>query len=116
MRPVHIFTVQRPVGNPISISKVYKAFGENIPHYLPLEGGDFNGPLYMFCVDRNVDFENICEKYNYRYYPAYKFEVEEDKYNAGYEIRPTYFNKEQPYRLEKYVFGYPDTESDEESK
>lgn len=116
MRAVNIFTVQRPLGNQISISKVYKAFGENIPRYCPLEGDDFNGPLYMFCVDRTVDFETICENFNYRYYPAYKFEVEEAKYNGGYEIRPTYFNKEQPYSLEKYVFRYPDTESDEESK
>ena len=59
----------------------------NIPHYLPLEGGDYNGPQYLFCIDRTIDFESICEKYNYRYYPAYKFEVEEEKYNSDYQIR-----------------------------
>ena len=117
MRLVNVFTVQRPVGNPISISKVYKAFGTNIPRYQSLEGGDYNGPQYMFCVDRTVDFESICEKYKYRYYPAYKFEVEDNKYNSEYQIRSSYYSKEQPYRLEKYEpSGYPDTESDEEYK
>ena len=79
MRKVHIFTVQRPVGNKTSVRVLSDAFGLNIPHYLPLEGGDYNGPQYLFCVDRTVDFESICEKYNYRY-----------------------FNREQPYRLDKY--------------
>ena len=39
---VNIFTIQRPVGNPVSISKLYKAFGNNIPRYQALEGGDYN--------------------------------------------------------------------------
>lgn len=114
---VNIFTIQRPVGNPVSISKLYKAFGNNIPRYQPLEGGDYNGPQYQFCVDMNVDFESICEKYNYKTYPAYKFEVEKSKYNNKYIISSSYYNKEQPYKLKIYEpSGYPDTESDEESK
>jgi hypothetical protein len=103
MRLVNIFTVQRPVGNPHSVNILYKAFGNNIPRYLSLEGGDYNGPQYMFCVDRKVDFETICENYKYRYYPSYKFEVEEEKYNDSYQIHSSYYNKEQPYRLEKYI-------------
>jgi hypothetical protein len=102
MRKVNIFTVQRPVRNKTSVRVLSDAFGLNIPHYLPLEGGDYNGPQYLFCVDRNIDFEGICEKYKYRYYPAYKFEVEEEKYNNNYQIRTSYYNKEIPYRLEKY--------------
>jgi hypothetical protein len=102
MRTVHIFTVQRPVGNRTSVKVLSDAFGTNIPHYLPLEGGDYNGPQYLFCIDRTIDFESICEKYNYRYYPAYKFEVEEEKFNSNYQIRSSYYNKQQPYRLEKY--------------
>lgn len=102
MRSVNIFMVQRPVGNPTSVRTLSDAFGTNIPHYLPLEGGDYNGPQYLFCVDKNVDFESICEKYHYRHYPAYKFEVEEEKYNNTYQILSSYYNKEQPYRLYKY--------------
>lgn len=102
MRQVNIFTVQRPIGNKTSIGILSDAFSPNIPHYLPLEGGDLNGPQYLFCIDRNIDFEGICEKYKYRYYPAYKFEVEEEKYNNNYQIRTSYYNKEIPYRLEKY--------------
>ena len=102
MRSVNIFMVQRPVGNQTSVRTLYDAFGTNIPHYLSLEGGDYNGPQYLFCVDKNIDFESICDKYDYRHYPAYKFEVEEEKYNNTYQIRSSYYNKEQPYRLDKY--------------
>ncbi len=110
MRLVNVFTVQRPVGNQISVKVLSDAFGINIPHYLPLEGGDYNGPQYLFCVDRTIDFEAICENYKYRYYPAYKFEVEEEKYNNSYQIRSSYYNKEQPYRLEKYEASGYDSE------
>jgi hypothetical protein len=103
MRAVNIFMAQRPVGNPNSVSILYKAFGTNIPHYLSLEGGDYNGPQYLFCIDRNIDFESICDKYQWRYYPAYKFEVEEEKYNNSYQIHSSYYSKEQPYRLDKYT-------------
>lgn len=103
MREVNIFTIQRPIGNPIKVKEICKDFGEDIPQLCPLEGGDYNGPQYLCCVDRNVDFEGICEKYGYKYYPAYKFTVEEAKYNSEYQVRPNYFNKIEPYRLEKYV-------------
>lgn len=115
MRQVNIFTIQKSIGNHTSIRVLRKEFGDNIPQFNPLEGGDYNGPQYLCCVDRAVDFESICEKYNYRYYPSYKFKIDETKYNSEYEIRQTYFNREQPYRLEKYVSPtYYDSE--EESK
>jgi hypothetical protein len=110
MRLVNVFTVQRPVGNQTSVKVLSDAFGINIPHYLSLEGGDYNGPQYLFCVDRTIDFEGICENYKYRYYPAYKFEVEEEKYNNSYQIHSSYYNKEQPYRLEKYIESVYDSE------
>ena len=94
---VNIFTIQRPVGNPVSISKLYKAFGNNIPRYQALEGGDYNGPQYQFCVDMNVDFESVCEKYNYKTYPAYKFEVEKSKDNTASIIA---------LNLEKGIYNY----------
>ena len=115
MRKVHIFTIQRPIGNHTSLKVLRKEFGGNIPQFNPLEGGDYNGPQYLCCVDRTIDYESICEKYDYRYYPAYKFEVEESKYNGEYEILHNYTNRNEPYKLEKYVAPqYYD--SDEESK
>ena len=107
MRLVNIFTVQRPIDNNNSVNILYKEFGTNIPRYLSLEGGDYNGPQYMFCVDRTIDIETICDKYKYKCYPTYKFEVEELKYNNLYQVRSSYYNNQQPYRLEKYeATGY----------
>jgi hypothetical protein len=103
MREVNIFIIQRPIGNPVKVREVCKDFGENIPQLCPLEGGDYKGPQYICCVDKNVDFEAICEKYDYRYYPAFSFQVVEEKYNSEYQVLPNYFNKTEPYRLEKYV-------------
>ena len=113
MRQVHIFTIQRPVGNPIPVKRLYKEFGTNIPHYLPLEGGDYNGPQYLFCIDSSVDYESICEKYNYKYYPPYKFQVEESKFNNKFRISEVYGVKDTPYRLrENELSSYSDTDSE----
>jgi hypothetical protein len=111
MRAVNIFTIQRPIGNTVKVKEVCKEFGGNIPQLCPLEGGDYKGPQYLCCVDKKVDFEAICEKYDYRYYPAFSFQVEEEKYNSEYQVRPNYFNRNEPYRLEKYVASpYDDSE------
>ena len=59
----------------------------------------FSNPLTTASI---TAFKENCEKYDYKYYPAYKFEVEESKYNRLYQIRQNYFNKTEPYRLEKY--------------
>lgn len=111
---VNIFIIQKPIGNYIPIKIIYKEFGENIPHFCFLEG-NYTCSQYLCCVDSSIDFESICEKYEYRYYPAFKFKVDKNKYNSEYEIRQNYFNKEQPYILERYVQS-PYYDSDEESK
>lgn len=102
MYKVNIFIVQRPIENKTSVEVLSDAFGPNIPHYLTLKCDDNNGKQYLFCVDRNINFEYICEKYNYKYYPSYNFEVEKEKYNNKYQIKTSYYNKKQPYRLEQY--------------
>lgn len=98
MRQVNIFTIKKPRDNITSIETIYKAFGDNIPQMCPLEGW---GAQYLCCVDISVDFEGICEKYEYQYYPAYKFEVDDAMYNSEYQIKHNYCNKDQPYKLEK---------------
>ncbi len=90
--------VQRPIGNYISVIVLYNSLGINIPWFLSL--GDSQ---YLFCVDIEIDFESICEKCNYRYYPAYKMNIDNDKYNNKYQIIHTYNDKENPYKLEKYI-------------
>jgi hypothetical protein len=107
-RLVYIFTVQRPVGNPITANVLSKAFGKNIPRYGSLEGGDYNGPLYQFCIDRKINIENIITEHKYKLYSRlYEYEVEEEKYNSKYYITSTYYNNEKPYILKEYKsYGY----------
>ncbi len=115
MKSVNIFIIQKSIDNQIPVSIIYKEFGENIPHFYPLEMSCYNGSQYLCCVDETVDFESICEKYDYRCYPAFKFKIDSNKYNDQYQIQQNYFNKEQPYILEKYIEpSYYDSE--EESK
>jgi hypothetical protein len=107
LRAVYILTIKRPVGNPTSISTVYKAFGENIPRYLSLEGGDYKGPEYMLCIDRGINVKEICDKYDYICKNSRTYEVDESKFNKEYQIIPTYYSSDIPYRLEKYTLsGY----------
>jgi hypothetical protein len=102
-RLVYIFTVQRPVGNPITANILSKAFGENIPRYGSLEGGDYKGPIYEFCVDRKVNIENIIAEHKYKLYSRLReYEVEEEKYNNKYYITSTFYSNEQPYKLKEY--------------
>ncbi len=102
MRQVNIFIVQRPIGNRNSITKLYEEFGTNIPYFSLLDGGDYNGLQYLCCADRSIDYEAICDKYKYKYYPAYKFEVEESKFNNKFQILPLYGVKNTPYILREY--------------
>lgn len=104
LRSVLIFVAKRPSGNPIPVSTIYKAFGENIPRYLPLEGGDMKGLEYLFCVDKNVNVMEICKKYNYKCkdWAIKEYELEEEKFNRDYQIYSSFYSHQKPYYLEKY--------------
>lgn len=96
---VYCFTVQVPVGSNANIEDIYSEFGDNIPKYLPLEGGDYNGSLYLFCVDKKIDIIGICKKYGALFKSAELLEIDSDKYNNRYTIYQSYSSKDKNYEL-----------------
>ena len=85
------------------VSRFYKTilngisteFGKNIPHSLPFEGGTMGFITHLFCVDANVNVEEICKKYKCEMGKLSKIQIEEQNYNNNYIIHYTY-NKEGP--------------------
>jgi hypothetical protein len=108
---VYFFSVRSLKTCPIN--KLYKEFGKNIPHYLPLEGGPVT---YLFCLDMDpYDILAICRKNDYEIvgYDEYfeelfkeKFirrlftekEVDANQYNSEHIATPNYSGKQ--YELE----------------
>ena len=81
-------------------------FGKNIPKSLPYEGGPWGFISHLFCVDANVNIEEICKKNNCKMTEPYKMKIEEHMYNNKYVIRNTYNKNGPPFHLEldKTVF------------
>lgn len=106
---VNFFSV-RQNENLSNIKDLYKSFGENIPLYLPLEGG--SGINYLFCVVGNTkDLFEICKSHHYDVngcfdsdefddYAFKKIEIEDEKYNPNYYACPTYYG-DKLYKLSK---------------
>lgn len=107
---VNFFTV-RWSNKSAPIDELSNNFGQNIPKYLPLEGG--TGVNYLFCVSGNSkDLFEICKKYNYKVngfglednefddYSFKKINIDDDKYNNNYYACPTYYGKDL-YKLSK---------------
>ena len=61
-------------------------FGNNIPHSLPFEGGTIGFITHLFCVDANVNVEEICKKYKCEMGKLSKIQIEEHIYNNNYII------------------------------
>lgn len=95
------FTIKRPINNNIDVSVVYKEFGDNIPKYNALEGGDYLGPEYLCCVDANINIKSICDKYNYVLRGSYKMNIDPSNYNSNYSIHSvwTCSKHELPFML-----------------
>jgi hypothetical protein len=82
------------------IKQLYNDFGKNIPRFSPYEGGKLGFITNLYCVDENINVEEICEKYNYKMGNPTKMLIEHSMYNSNYTIYNTY-NKEGPkFRLE----------------
>jgi len=79
----------------IAMIELSKEFGENIPKSLPFDDGFLYFITHLFCVDSNVNIEEICNKYNYDMGKPYKIEIEEYMYNNNYTIHISY-KKEGP--------------------
>lgn len=83
-----------------TLKVISNEFGKNIPKSLPYEGGPFGFITNLFCVDANVNIEEICKKNNCEMSKPYKMEIEEHMYNNKYIICNTYNKEGSPFRLQ----------------
>ena len=93
---VNCFTVTIPTSiYETAMKELSNEFGDNIPKSLPFDGGYLYFITHLFCVDSNVNIEEICNKYNYDIGHLYKIEIEDYMYNNNYTICNSY-KKEGP--------------------
>jgi len=98
---VNIFSVTVPSNiSKIAMKELSKEFGENIPKSLPFEDGFLYFTTHIFCVDTNVNIEEICKKYNYDINKPYKIKIEDYMYNNNYTLHISYEKKVIEYYLE----------------
>lgn len=104
---VFCFTVTRPKKNDIPIDTVYSELSKkstistnNIPRYLPYEGG--GGGTYLCCVENTVDVVEICNKYNYEIGTIYTLEIDNETYNNNFTVFPTYSKDGAKYTLNSH--------------
>jgi hypothetical protein len=93
-----------------TLKVISKEFGKNIPKSLPYEGGPWGFISHIFCVDANVNIEEICKKHNCVMDAPYKMKIEESMYNNKYIIRNTYNKEGPPFRLELDKFEFCDSD------
>ena len=93
---VNCFTVTMPTNiSEIAIKELSEEFGKNIPKSLAFDRGYLYFNTYIFCLNENVNIEEICNKYNYEIGKPYKIEIEDYMYNNNYILRISY-KKEGP--------------------
>ena len=98
---VNIFTVtMSSTIYKIAMKELSSEFGKNIPKSLPFEGGTLGFITHLFCVDDNVNLEEICKKYNCDIGKPYKLEIEDYMYNNNYRLHIQYKKKIIEYYLE----------------
>ena len=105
---VQCFTVTVKRNNPIEIETFYTELrrGSNIPKYLQYEGGS-GGNTFLFCIDKAVNVQEICDKYKYECGTIYQLEIEEDTYNHSYTTYPTYAKDGPKFILQNIKISYP---------
>jgi hypothetical protein len=77
-----------------SIDELLKKFGQNIPDFMPLEGGNYDGPEYLFCVDANVDVHVICVENGYNCDYRKKIKIDPNMYNDKHRAALSYSGEE----------------------
>ena len=98
---VNIFSVTMPTNiSKIDMKEFLKEFSENIPKSLLFEDGFLYFITHIFCIDANVNIEEICNKYNYDIGKPYKIEIEDYMYNNNYRLHIRYKKKIIEYYLE----------------
>lgn len=107
---VHCFTVtqqhdQHDTHSEITTTfgAVYQAFGDNIPTFLPYEGGNMSQSTFLCCVDACVPVESICAQHHCTCGTLYSMEIDEDQYHSSYTIHPTYNSTGIRYELRKKI-------------
>ena len=98
---VKCFTITMPSSiYKIAINQLSYEFGKNIPRFSPYEGGKMGFIANLYCVDENINVEEICKKYNYEMGTSTKMLIEDNMYNSNYIIYNTYNKKGPLFRLE----------------
>ena len=98
---VNYFTLTMPTGiYEIAMNEISKEFDKNIPKSLPFNKGYLYFTTHIFCVDANINIEEICKKYNYEIEKLYKIQIEDYMYNNNYKININYNKNEHPFYLE----------------
>ena len=82
-----------------TLQSISYEFGKNIPKYSLYEGGPWGFITYLFCVDANINIEEICNKNKCKMSQPYKMEIEEHQYRSKYIIYDTYNKEGLPYCL-----------------
>ena len=83
-----------------TLKTISNEFGKNIPKSSPYEGGPLGFITHLFCVDVNVNIQEICKKNNCKMTEPYKMEIEENIYNDKYIINNTYKKEGPVFHLE----------------
>lgn len=96
------FVTVKQKENATSIKELCKDFSKDMPHPLPLEGGQ--GINYVVCIpitDKN-EIKRICNKNNYTVskFSIISSEVDDNTFNSSYSISIRYF-EDPMYTLEK---------------
>lgn len=68
------------------LTEISNEFGKNIPRSLPFEGGTMGFITHLFCVDANVNVEEICKKCNCEMGCLSKIQIEDHIYNNNHTI------------------------------
>ena len=98
---VNIFSVTMPANiSKIVIEQLSKEFGENIPKSLLFEDGFLYFITHIFCVDVNINIQEICNKYDCDMKTPYKIEIDDYMYNNNYKLNISHKKKVIEYYLE----------------
>lgn len=83
------------------IQELWNAFGNNLPRYMPLEGG--TGINYLFCIKNTEDvIVDTCKKHKYTInHGLTKAEIDDGMYNNMHTVGISYTGSSY-YVLEKH--------------
>ena len=96
---VNFFMIRQPFNFKFTSNEIYNKLGENIPYFTSYFGNDYEGILYIFCLDENIDFRKFCKDNNLMYLRYEKEYIDDKQYNNNYKA--IYIKNENKYKLVK---------------